>query len=62
MDNISEKFKEKMYEYVGGEKNMVFTEDLKNMIHLATTDNDINLVVSMIKKCVSEGIQLPGYI
>lgn len=51
MANISEKFKEKIHEYCEDiNKNMIFSEDLKNMIHLATTDEDVEVVVKMIKK------------
>ncbi|XP_023026652.1 pentatricopeptide repeat-containing protein 2, mitochondrial [Leptinotarsa decemlineata] len=51
MENLSEKFKEKMSEYVENHtKHMVFTEDLKNMIHLSNNDKDLELVVKMIKK------------
>lgn len=48
---IEDKFLEKMKEFSAEDsKNMVFTEDLKNMIHLAKEDDDIQLVVKMIKK------------
>uniref|UniRef100_A0A6P7HFZ6 Uncharacterized protein LOC114348239 n=1 Tax=Diabrotica virgifera virgifera TaxID=50390 RepID=A0A6P7HFZ6_DIAVI len=51
MENISEKFKEKMFEFSQDEgKHMVFTEDLKNMIHLSKDEKDLDLVVKMIKK------------
>lgn len=51
MHSIGDKFKEKMAEYVSDEtKNMVFTEDLKNMVHLAESDKDIELAVEMLKK------------
>lgn len=51
MANISEKFKEKIEEYCKDiNKNVIFSEDLKNMIHLATTSKDIELIVKMIKK------------
>lgn len=49
--NISEKFIGKMKEFaIDDTKGMVFTEDLKNMIHLAETDEDIDLVVDMMKR------------
>lgn len=52
---IEDKFVEKMKEFsTEGSKNMVFTEDLKNMIHLAESDEDIDLVVKMIKKWVNQ--------
>lgn len=51
--NISEKFVTKMKEFTSDDtKGMVFTEDLKNMIHLAETDEDIELVVKMMKRSV----------
>ncbi|KAF7268615.1 hypothetical protein GWI33_018305, partial [Rhynchophorus ferrugineus] len=51
MTSISEKFKEKMSEYAGEDsKNMIFTEDLKNMIHITDNDKDIDLVVRMLKR------------
>lgn len=49
--NISDKFINKMKEFTADEsKGMVFTEDLKNMIHLASTDEDAELVVKMIRR------------
>lgn len=49
--NIENKFIEKMKEFSAEDsKNMVFTEDLKNMIHLAKDDEDVDLVVKMMKK------------
>lgn len=51
MANISDKFREKMSEYViHDSKNMIFTEDLKNMIHIADSDKDIELAVEMLKR------------
>lgn len=59
MSNIADKFKEKMSEYVQDEsKNMIFTEDLKNMIHISETDNDVELVVKMIKRYNSQNKSL----
>ncbi|KAG5897775.1 hypothetical protein JTB14_019993 [Gonioctena quinquepunctata] len=49
MENIADKFKEKMTEYSGDTNHMVFTEDLKNMVHLGD-EKDLDLVVKMIKK------------
>lgn len=50
--NIGTSFREKMQEVIGENKNptLVFTTDLKNMIHLADNSNDVNLVVEMVKK------------
>lgn len=58
MANITDRFKEKMTEYTSEEvsggtdtaKNMIFTEDLKNMIHIADNDDDLLLVVKMMKR------------
>lgn len=51
MQNISLKFKEKMGEYCQDDtKNMIFTEDLKNMMHLATTKEDIEITIKMVYK------------
>ncbi|VEN60254.1 unnamed protein product [Callosobruchus maculatus] len=58
MSNISEKFKHKMTEYSNEETNMIFTEDLKNMIHLSSNDEDIQLVIKMIKKFNQQNKQL----
>ncbi|CAG9812947.1 unnamed protein product [Phaedon cochleariae] len=51
MENIIPKFKDKMSEYVTeGSNHMVFTEDLKNMIHISNEDKDLDLVGKMIRK------------
>ncbi|GJQ78442.1 hypothetical protein Trydic_g11561 [Trypoxylus dichotomus] len=48
--NIQDKFKAKMKENVQEDsKNIVFTEDLKNMIHIASNE-DVDIVVKMMKK------------
>lgn len=50
---MSEKFRTKMSEYVtdNDKKYMIFTEDLKNMIHLAEdNNNDVPLIINMMKK------------
>lgn len=47
--NFSDKFKNKMTEFASDSKNMIFTEDLKNIIHIAEPA-DIDLVLKMIKK------------
>lgn len=38
-----------MTDFVSDEKNMIFTEDLKNIIHMAEP-TDLELVTKMIKK------------
>ncbi|XP_056638327.1 pentatricopeptide repeat-containing protein 2, mitochondrial-like [Diorhabda sublineata] len=51
MENVGDKFKQKMSEIdVKEGKQMVFTEDLKNMIHLTSDEKDLELVIRMIKK------------
>ncbi|KAI5635111.1 pentatricopeptide repeat-containing protein 2, mitochondrial [Phthorimaea operculella] len=47
--NFSDKFRTKMNEFVTDPKNMVFTEDLKNMVHIAEP-SDLNLTLEMVKK------------
>ncbi|KAJ8967696.1 hypothetical protein NQ317_011487 [Molorchus minor] len=59
LENISDKFRIKMAEYANEDsKNMIFTEDLKNMIHIADSDDDINLVVKMMKRFNQQNKQL----
>lgn len=50
--NLAEKFKTKMLEFSDpSSSNMIFTEDLKNMIHLAEDKaDDLDLVYRMMKK------------
>lgn len=51
MENISVKFKEKMEEYCQDiNTNVIFSEDLKNMVHLANNNNDSQVIIKMIKK------------
>ncbi|XP_062553584.1 pentatricopeptide repeat-containing protein 2, mitochondrial-like [Armigeres subalbatus] len=59
MHNV-DNFKRKMREFVAGSTtNMVFTEDLKNIIHLAdNTDEDKKLLVDMIDKYNSQAQEL----
>lgn len=47
--NFSDKFRVKMQDFVSDSKNMIFTEDLKNMVHIAEPA-DLNLVLEMVKK------------
>lgn len=50
MYGLSEKFRSKMNDFVSqGSKNMIFTEDLKSMVHLGEPD-DLELVRQMILK------------
>lgn len=57
--NTVDKFKEKMKTFVDDKPtNMIFTEDLRNMIHLAEKNKeDIELVVKMLKKWVKSIIK-----
>jgi pentatricopeptide repeat domain-containing protein 2 len=50
--NLVDKFKTKMLDFSDpNSSNMIFTEDLKNMVHLAeATSDDINLVFKMMKR------------
>ncbi|EAT38791.1 AAEL009350-PA [Aedes aegypti] len=53
-------FKRKMRDFVAGSaSNMIFTEDLKNIIHLAdNTDEDKKLLVDMIEKYNAQSQEL----
>ncbi|XP_063700900.1 pentatricopeptide repeat-containing protein 2, mitochondrial-like [Culicoides brevitarsis] len=54
----ADRFKEKMSEFCSDDsKNMVFSDDLKNMVHLAEKQ-DIPLVVKMLQKFVSQNSNL----
>lgn len=46
-------FRDKMKEFVSQDSQMIFTEDLKNMMHIAENDDDVELTVQMIKKWVT---------
>ncbi|KAK9873225.1 hypothetical protein WA026_021717 [Henosepilachna vigintioctopunctata] len=58
LSNLEEKFKTRMQEYVNDEHNMIFSEDLKNMVHLANNDQEVSLVVSMIERFNKQNKQL----
>ncbi|KOB64272.1 putative pentatricopeptide repeat domain 2, partial [Operophtera brumata] len=51
--NFSDKFRTKMTDFVADPKNMIFTEDLKNMVHIAEP-SDVDLVTNMVKKFNSQ--------
>ncbi|KAJ8717901.1 hypothetical protein PYW07_005831 [Mythimna separata] len=55
--SYAEKFRTKMNEFVSSQDNMIFTEDLKNMIHLAEP-TDLKLILSMIQKFNSQNSEL----
>jgi pentatricopeptide repeat domain-containing protein 2 len=50
--NLADKFKAKMLDFSDpNSSNMIFTEDLKNMVHLAeSTSDDLDLVHKMMKR------------
>ncbi|EFA06421.2 pentatricopeptide repeat-containing protein 2, mitochondrial [Tribolium castaneum] len=59
MENIAGKFREKMTTYSSEDsQNMIFTEDLKNMVYMAESDADVELVVKMTKKFNSQNKEL----
>ncbi|XP_013187485.2 pentatricopeptide repeat-containing protein 2, mitochondrial [Amyelois transitella] len=47
--SFSDKFRAKMTDFVTDGKQLIFTEDLKNMVHIAEP-TDLDLIVKMIKK------------
>jgi hypothetical protein len=51
-----EGFKNKMNEFVRDEnsKNLIFTEDLKNMVHICENQEDIQLLKTMVEKFNSQ--------
>lgn len=57
--NVESSFREKMNEIVKNDTTVVFTEDLKAMIHLVNKNpEDINLVVQMMHKFNSQNREL----
>lgn len=58
LSNIADKFRDKMRDYTRAEAtSMIFTEDLKNMVHMAET-TDIELIILMMKKFNSQNQEL----
>ena len=54
-ENLEDGFRKKMQNYVDSPNEMIFSEDLKSMIHLAeSTPADKELLVNMIKKYNSQ--------
>ena len=47
--SYADKFRNKMNEFVDSKEQMIFTEDLKNMIHLAEP-TDLKLILGMIQR------------
>ncbi|KAK7078611.1 regulation of mRNA processing [Halocaridina rubra] len=54
--NLQDKFRERMIEILNSEnKNLIFTDDLKNAVHLAqANEDDLSLIIEMAKKYVVE--------
>lgn len=49
--STEDKFKAKMAEFAdANSKHMIFTEDLKSMVHLANSDEDLKTLWFMLKK------------
>ncbi|XP_068620391.1 pentatricopeptide repeat-containing protein 2, mitochondrial-like isoform X2 [Battus philenor] len=55
--HLTDNFKTKMKDFVNESKNMIFTEDLKNMVHLAEC-TDLHLVLNMITKFNDQNTKL----
>lgn len=49
-------FKTKMADFIKDEnsKNLIFTEDLKNMLHICETPEDVKLLTTMVEKFCSQ--------
>lgn len=63
--NMRERFRERMGQVLVSEShNMIFTEDLKNAVHLATTEEDVSLVLGMAKKFNTQhsGLRFGAYV
>lgn len=59
MGGVKDKFCERMEQYLEQpEKNMIFTEDLKSMIYLAETEDDIKLAFRMMKQFNAQNKEL----
>ncbi|XP_046745128.1 pentatricopeptide repeat-containing protein 2, mitochondrial-like [Diprion similis] len=57
--NVSDNFRERMLAAVKGESTMIFTEDLKNMFHLANDNpSDFELLSKMLVKFNSQNKEL----
>ncbi|XP_066582450.1 pentatricopeptide repeat-containing protein 2, mitochondrial-like [Prorops nasuta] len=57
--NVADTFREKMKEVCQADDSMIFTEDLKAMLHLAKKDpQDLDLVYNMLKKFNSQNREL----
>ena len=54
---ISERFRVRMEEYLtASDTNTIFTDDLKTIVHVAETQDDLDTAVKMIKRC---GLVIP---
>lgn len=59
LTNGTENFKSKMQEFVAREdRSMIFTEDLKNMIHIAEDSKDVELIEKMIRRFTTQNQEL----
>ncbi|XP_014365668.2 pentatricopeptide repeat-containing protein 2, mitochondrial [Papilio machaon] len=54
--NFTDTFRAKMRDFVSEPKHMIFTEDLKNMVHMAEP-TDLDLVLNMIKKFNNQNVE-----
>ncbi|OQV19730.1 putative Pentatricopeptide repeat-containing protein 2, mitochondrial [Hypsibius exemplaris] len=59
LGSMKDRFKVRMEQYLSADsKSLIFTEDLKNMLHLADNDADLDMVTRMMKKFVKQNEQL----
>lgn len=54
----TDRFKLKMKEFSDKETSMIFTEDLKNIVHIASDVADTELVIKMIQRFNSQNKDL----
>ncbi|KAK2584179.1 hypothetical protein KPH14_006607 [Odynerus spinipes] len=57
--NVENSFREKMKEIINSENSIVFTEDLKAMLHLVNKNSeDVNLIINMMHKFNNQNKEL----
>lgn len=57
--NLQDKFRQRMQQVLqSGNQSLIFTEDLKNAVHLAECEDDMSLVIGMAKKFNSQNVGL----
>ncbi|XP_064110503.1 pentatricopeptide repeat-containing protein 2, mitochondrial-like [Macrobrachium nipponense] len=57
--NLRDKFQQRMQQVLQSDnQSLIFTEDLKNAIHLAECEDDMSLVIGMAKKFNSQNVGL----